>query len=57
MSLAFEQFKELLRQLDELIAQNKDDSEEGDDLRDLMDQLWFKMTDEERKTLQPTSPV
>jgi len=45
---AYEKYLALNKALIALMAQDVDDTPEGDELRDLMDLAWERMTEEER---------
>jgi len=47
----YTRFMALLRQLDELIKHDADDSAQGEALRTEMDKLWFKIPEEKRREI------
>lgn len=49
MSAVLEEYKALLERLHALIQRGADEGQEGEDIRDGMDPLWYRMTDAERE--------
>ncbi|MBI2035195.1 MAG: hypothetical protein HYT12_00740 [Candidatus Liptonbacteria bacterium] len=45
---AYEKYLELLRKLDQLIANGKCEFEEAEKINGEMDELWWKMTEKQR---------
>jgi len=52
---AYEQYEKLLRELHELIAQGKGETDEADEIRDRMDRPWHALTLEEQERLSQLS--
>lgn len=57
MTDSYVTYMRLLRRLHWLISENRDDTAEGDDLRDQMDVPWNQMTDFERDLTAKESDV
>lgn len=50
-----DQYRELCKRLHVLIEQGRDETEEGDTLRDEMDPMWYGMSEEERELIRNES--
>lgn len=48
-------YERLMRQVHALIDQGKGDSEEAEDLAELLDHPWYAMTDEEQQRMRNLS--
>ena len=47
----YQEYMTLREQLINLIQHDRDESEEGEELRTRMDQLWFKIPEEQRRSI------
>lgn len=47
----YDEYLFFLAQLKDLIRRNKDESDEGEELRAKMDELWFKIPEDKRREI------